>query len=233
MSSILQALRRVEEEERLEKVPLFADVGAQRSPAGRFLLLIAVFIAGVGVAVAGFYMIHPPEPAVVSAEEGRENAPVFRVEAPQAPVVAKPVVSKPAEKPSPPVVPVPKVPETSSQEQIIRIEFPEKQSIEVAPDVTPDPPTYVENKIEEMILSDSPTAPPVEDVQNLPAADASTYHLQGVRWSETPSRRIAVINSQILREGGVLDGAKILTITAEGVVLTVDGRRQFLAFSGR
>lgn len=233
MSSILQALRRVEEEERLEKVTLFADVAAERNPAGRFLLLMAVFVAGVGVAVAGFYLTQPTKPAVVSAEEGRENAPVFRVEAPQAPIVAKPVVSKPAEKPVPPAVAAPEVPQTSPTEQVLRIEFPEKQAAEVAPEVKPDPPTYVENETAEMILPAPPAVPLVDDVQGLPAADASTYHLQGVRWSETPSRRIAVINSQILREGGVLDGAKILTITADGVVLDVAGRRRFLAFSGR
>jgi len=234
MSSVLEALKRMEEEE--ENGPVVpVERGGVPSKSGmwRWILPLTVIIAGTAGVAGGFYLAQSPEPVAVAAEEPTKETPVFRVVAPVAPSVAAPERGDTLKTPTAPVVAAPAPVKRPEPETFHTPETPVENNTEAMAATESEPMTYAAPEVAEAASPVNQPEEPVEDVRSLPAADASTYNLQGVRWSETPSRRIAVINSQILREGGVLDGAKILTITAEGVVLDVDGSRQFLAFSGR
>jgi hypothetical protein len=245
MSSILEALKRMEGEESPESVVRFPEDGRPEKKGGRVFSLLAVFVAGLGVAAAGFYLVPRPVPPLLLAQQAPEDTSVFLVEAPQVPSVVRPEGTKPLAKPTPPVVTAPKTIPGPPPEKVIRLEFPAERNDDVASPPKSMPSTYVAPEVPKVPkVPEVPEVPevappvdtsekPVEEAQKLPAADASTYQLQGVRWSETPSRRIAVINSQILREGGVLDGARILAIDPDGVRLWADGEATFLGFSGR
>ncbi|WP_300672359.1 general secretion pathway protein GspB [Desulfoluna sp.] len=255
MSSVLEALKRMEEDQRRGGVTSFSEV-ADPKPRGkrRFLSLFSVFVAGVGVAVAGVYLVQglvpSPSAAVVvpasvavkavaapvdhrsdhraaftkAPEKISEKTSVFRVVAPGVPPETGPVHTPTAEKISPDVgASAPMSPQPPLQ-KIIQTD-PPKETVATAG----VPPLSEPDSMPGGAAPD----PSSEEVRNLPAADASTYHLQGVRWSATPSRRIAVINSQIMREGAGVDGAKVVMITADGVVLDVAGVRQFLPFGHR
>ena len=67
--------------------------------------------------------------------------------------------------------------------------------------------------------------------RELQLANSARFKLQGVRWSKSAERRIAVINNQILHQGGFVDGAEVISIIQEGVILEEDGVRLLLGFS--
>lgn len=54
--------------------------------------------------------------------------------------------------------------------------------------------------------------------------------LQGISWSQEPLKRIAVINSTIVREGKVVDGGRVARIDKEYVVIEKDGEELMLTF---
>lgn len=235
MSSVLEALKKMEEEERRAeemKGPgrlTFPEPGpAPKRGALHLLAFVAVFAAGVGLAAAGFLLAHRPESVAVFADAAPKQASVLRVVAPAAPVVQRPHRAAPLKEsatptaPTPPAVggPEPAAPQNPTPKDETKRESPA--------DAKPAPPAPATTQVTE-----AAPAPPEDALEDLPPADPATYRLQGVRWSRDPSRRIAVINSQIVREGAGVDGATVSSITAEGVVLDVAGVRFFLAFAGR
>ncbi|VFQ46312.1 hypothetical protein [Desulfoluna butyratoxydans] len=227
MSSVLEALKRMEEEEKHAGNVGFAGVAPrQKTGFARLLPFVAVFVAGVGLAGAGFYLAYGRGPTVVADEAPLGVTSVFRVVAPSSPVTQD---SSSAETQSRPISQV-----ASSPGATAPLSEPDSP---VGPAVEPEP---VSESIQASQGQGQPVAalPDVpelskDELRRLPAADSGTYRLQGVRWSQTPSRRIAVINSQIIREGASVDGARVLSISKEGVVLDIAGVEMFLAFVGR
>ena len=78
---------------------------------------------------------------------------------------------------------------------------------------TPQPP---ENRSEETpqplaIPSESGDTPILEDIG---------LQIQAISWNETPSRRIAVINSRLCREGERINGFRILKINPDDIVVS-------------
>jgi len=232
MSSILDALKRMEEEEKSAGNVSFSGVGpGKKMRLGRLIPFLVVFAAGVGLAAAGFYLAYGPESPVVAESAAPATTSVFRVVAPTPSSNIKPSGTQPVPRPTQQVAASPAA------------------SHESAPNHDSAPASHTELAITQGLASppaQSPQAQPQpadssqgapeaspDELRNLPAADALAYRLQGIRWSQTPSRRIAVINSQIMREGATVDGARVLSITKEGVVLEVAGMRMFLAFVGR
>jgi hypothetical protein len=57
--------------------------------------------------------------------------------------------------------------------------------------------------------------------------------LQAISWDRDPGRRIAVINSRLCREGDVLEGFTVLSITPDDVSLVRGETRGRLVFTGR
>lgn len=71
-----------------------------------------------------------------------------------------------------------------------------------------------------------------------PAASAETVilediglHVQAISWNETPSRRLAVINSRLCREGEKINGYRILTINPDDVVVSKGEKTGKLIFN--
>lgn len=216
MSSILEALKQMEGDGGPD-AGAFARVSPQKRGA-TWPLLVAVFVAGVGAAGAVAALVQRAEVPTAEArevaleEKAEPTQHLFRVVAPDVEPVARPVQGRPVEKPRPPVVGMPVAVQVGDDAGSLP-EVPHKEA-----------PTPV-------VISPKPTE--AVATASLPPADPERFHIQGVRWSQTPQRRIAVINSQILREGAKVEGAKVVSIVPDGVILEVKGARQFLAFATR
>lgn len=233
MSSVLEALKKMEEEERRAEAKrgpghlTFSEPGpAPKRGALHLLAFAAVFAAGVGLATAGFLLAHRPESVEVFADAAPEQASVLRVVAPAAPVVQSPHRAAPLKESATPIAPTP--PAVDRPEPAAPQNSTPKDETKTKTQATPKPAPPAPAQVAE-----AAPAPSEDALQDLPPADPATYRLQGVRWSQDPSRRIAVINSQIVREGASVDGATVASITAHGVVLDVAGVHFFLAFAGR
>lgn len=216
MSSILEALKQMEGDEG-PQAETFRRV-TQEKRGHTWSLLVAVFAAGVGAAVAVVSLVQRADVPTAQAQEAMlvEGAePVsrlFRVVAPTVEPVARPIQRRSVEKPLHPVAEPPMAVHMGNEPLLHTEVLPEEAPVPVAAN-----PKLVKK---------------VETV-SLPLVDPERFHIQGVRWSQTPHRRIAVINSQILREGAKVGGAKVVSIVPDGVILEVKGIRQFLSFAGR
>lgn len=235
MSSILEALKRMEGAERDETLSSAVSHGAPsggKARAGRRFLLVALFLVGAAGGAGGVYLASHSDPPLASAEEAPKRESVFRVVAPVSPSVSKPAGPTPLNRPAPPVVSAPAPIKEPAPRKALPVPPPNEAGSGVAA-VSEAPPRSGGAPEATAAPAGMSATPGRESSQTLPAADGAIFHLQGVRWSEVPSRRIAVINSQILREGGTLEGARIVTIERDGVRLRVGGELQFLAFTGR
>ena len=86
-------------------------------------------------------------------------------------------------------------------------------------------------------IAPAPQTEPVENITPLEERPESIDRLEGVgfkiqaiSWSETPGQSLAVINSQILREGDGIEGYQISRINPDDIVLERDGRAYLLEF---
>ena len=61
-------------------------------------------------------------------------------------------------------------------------------------------------------------------------ADRNWLILHGISWSAEPSKRMAVINATIAREGRVVDGARVVRIDKKHVIIEKDGEQLLLTF---
>lgn len=73
----------------------------------------------------------------------------------------------------------------------------------------------------------SPTEDPV-----LPATllTNTSLKIQAISWSKRPQDRIAVVNSQIVREGETMDGYRVKRINSDDIVLSKEGLDWMLQF---
>lgn len=72
-----------------------------------------------------------------------------------------------------------------------------------------------------------PVTPPAveKDVSELPSLSPDAgLKLEALAWVTAPESRFAVINSQIVREGDLIEGAKVERIEKEQVVLRKEGK---------
>jgi len=82
-----------------------------------------------------------------------------------------------------------------------------------------------------VVASYSGPATPTKTAEvEIPKLNDPGMKLQAVTWSKTPQKRIAVINSRILREGEMVSGYLIKTINQDDIVLSQDGTQWKLVF---
>jgi hypothetical protein len=62
-------------------------------------------------------------------------------------------------------------------------------------------------------------------------ADSKWLTLQGISWSKNPQERVAVINSQIVKEGRKVDNALVMRIEKDYVVVEKDGEKFMVPFN--
>lgn len=99
--------------------------------------------------------------------------------------------------------------DTETQDEIVR----------AAVELTPEKQTAADDVTDETIHNEPEKR-----------TDAGWLTLQGISWSGTPSRRMAVINSTIVREGKTVEGGKVVRIDKKYVVIEKDGEELMLAF---
>jgi len=58
----------------------------------------------------------------------------------------------------------------------------------------------------------------------------TTLKIQAISWSQTPQDRIAVVNSQLVREGEAIDGYRVKQINPDDMILSRDGLDWMLRF---
>ena len=219
MSSIMEALKRMEAEEKSQDpMALSPTFSKPRRAMFPIWMVALVFVAGVsmaGGAVVVYHLVQNREPVQeVAAQKPLEKKALRVVAKPEAPPVSRRVVAA--------GVPLPEVgpePGADSVESLSIVE-PKNEAVVEAGLVHESPQPEVAELIK----------PPENPLKSLPKADTSQFTLQGIRWSETPQRRIAVINNQILRQGGAVDGAKVVSILQNGVVLESSKGRVALPF---
>jgi len=102
----------------------------------------------------------------------------------------------------------------------------EKQPVEVKiPPLSPG-----EEKISpEVISKEAPVVPggmtkPSEQTPRRSAVTPASLKLSGIVWSEEPSKRLAVINGMVAREGYVFEGVKVVEIHPDRVLLLLNGQ---------
>lgn len=77
----------------------------------------------------------------------------------------------------------------------------------------------------------TPPSPPSPEESRESHPDASKFKLEAIVWSENESSRFAVINGQILRAGGVVDGLAVLGVAKEHVSVRSKSRDWKLKFT--
>lgn len=104
---------------------------------------------------------------------------------------------------------------------------PEGKSIQGrSPKPTPEGPA--------VMARPGPAAPPLpqEDLYaNAEVLPKDTLQLQAISWSDIPGDRITIITGQILREGQAIEGYGVIAIRPDDVILEKDGKRWKLVYS--
>jgi len=76
----------------------------------------------------------------------------------------------------------------------------------------------------------TPVTPVKTITVEIPKLNDPDMKLQAITWSRVPQKRIAVINSRILREGEMVSGYLINTINQDDIVLSQEGAKWKLLF---
>lgn len=89
-----------------------------------------------------------------------------------------------------------------------------------------------EKKEKESEASQAPpdTEPLVTEAEDLEFVDSNWLKLQAISWNELPEKRMAVINSSIVREGKTIDGARVVRIENRRVIIEKEGEKMVLPF---
>lgn len=243
MSSILKALKKAEEQspklelpsDLLQKVDT-KEVVSRRAKSARSyhritITALVLIIAGFGT----WFVLSPKEPSHPEQKDGKtilSPAPA-REEPPSSPsrketadtAVKAEKLSATEVKPEKPATPGMKTekptPEVKTEKLAERVK--EKESPVVALNSGSGGNQAVEppNPIRRATIP-PPSSPPKESRESHP--DASKFKLEAIVWAENESSRFAVINGQILRSGGSIDGLSILGVGKEHVSVRSKGR---------
>ena len=222
MSSIIDALKRMEDDQRRADPLSFHEPRMERRRIGGAPWMMSlVFVAGLAVAAGVFFLLQKTseiqkEPSAVLAEEeafsAEDQSPSQRFFSSQKGAPEKEAGS-------------------------LRVVAVSAKNIEVA-SAAPSLPADLKSPIEKerSSLKDEPKKVPVEKAsasfldESFSAADSSRFALQGIRWSKNPSRCIAVINNKILRHGSSIDGARVVAILKNRVILETPSGKEALKF---
>lgn len=95
-------------------------------------------------------------------------------------------------------------------------------------EVKSPPPSPSEAEIGSEVISKELPAPPEEirkpvaEPPRKPTVNPASLRLSGIVWSEDPTKRLAVINGMVTTEGYVFEGAKVVEIHPDHVVLLLN-----------
>ena len=103
----------------------------------------------------------------------------------------------------------------------------------------------LEQPIDERIPDQNPSMVPDEDAGEAPIApsprqtdyekivDSNWLSLQALSWEDDPKRRIAVINGKIVKEGSMVDRGTVVRIRPDAVIIQSQGKSYLLQFQNR
>lgn len=214
MSSILKALKRVEESTPPEadaaapaRTPGLAEFrSSRRRKLRRRVLLLACAAAAVAAAASGyfFFLRGPTEPPLGATAAAGPSPGAIRAPLPLPPAAP---TSSPAA--SPPAA-------GSEQGAVTPPPLPARPRAQVLPPRPARPaPT-----------APRPAAPARSEAERLSKLDSSKLKLMAIAWYAEPSRRIAVINGSIVKEGESVEGYRISEIRKDDVIVS-EGTRSW------
>lgn len=249
MSTILNALKRVEAKSRAEdgqQIP--AAMAGRTAVSGKKLrlglvLTLAVVTLLAGAAFLWFYTDRP------SGESASFEA------APPEPRAEKAPRERTRETPAPAPTPVARRAEEKPAIQDLRDRRPSRSTTQALVNAKTDltAPTYIPPDPEGRTLRGRPPEPLPEEPPALPARPApdappspqedlyasaevlpkDTLQLQAISWSDIPGDRITIITGQILREGQAIEGYSVIEIRPDDVIVEKAGERWKLVYGSR
>lgn len=230
MSFILDALRKSETERQRQAVPGLADAGYRppMSRRGIWVPLLAVALAANLALMAGFWwgrrnVSETEEPARPVLEDGARNTgPVVRRSTGPGNALARVAGIPPMQPATVGAAPEPKVDTGDSYTEVF--EPPPDNGEQPAGADEPVPQTVSTGS--RILTAELPTATELSanGVGGLPP-----LHLDIHVFAATPGERFVYINMKKYTEGALLaEGPRVEEITAEGVVLSHEGRRFLL-----
>lgn len=133
--------------------------------------------------------------------------------------------------PSPQAAPAPPEPVRDDRDRmspISKIQIPAEGKIPTE-SKNPVPSPSEERTTRNVMLKEAPIAPKtprktVEQTPQRPAATAPSLNLEGIIWSEEPSKRFALINNAIAAEGSEIRGVKVIKIDPHLVHFSYNGQ---------
>jgi len=236
LSSILRALKKLENEPRHlggsqhldSKFVPSADIGKQRTVSTIFIMVVGGSIVCGLVILAGWWLfsekfqsqtIVPPK--ISQLDSRLDESPTPSQNLNNAPIRAV------AEEKSKETLETQKTVEQVREPEPASLEKPDSQII------GQENALPAEEQTPEKTVAPSGSTPvtPVKTITvEIPKLNDPDMKLQAITWSRVPQKRIAVINSRILREGEMVSGYLINTINQDDIVLSQEGAKWKLLF---
>ena len=254
MSSILKELRKLENEasgKEERKFPVFtgASKKAVYSRDKKVLWIgvyLPVFCSALILAVVGWAVFYnkpktppPPTPAQPLSAQSQSAPSKTGQPLPVQPVAPPGVASSPLPKEAPlKKKEEMRLPDKKESEG----KNPPEESAEIASKPSPKPEAETKSSnppqkedmdtlaAQETLPEEKPSPAAETHSPDLDPVDDSWLKLQAISWSEDPKNRIAVINNQIVREGGSVDEGQIFRIEREFIVVEGKGKKWRLEF---
>jgi hypothetical protein len=243
LSSILKALKKIEESAPLEEFLNPAQALNPRTVFGQrhrgrwltsktiYMGLAAVVVLAAGILIRGWMSGEADprggKPVTAAADSAPAGADVFRAKLPDGKTaIPSPPVAAPA--------PIPgDAPEATAAQRLAPPAQAAKPAARVLPKETPQAPSAERPSAltqraaparETLPPNRSPAARTPED--NLSRLDDSKLKVMAIAWHGDATRRIAVINGHIVKEGESVDGYTITRIRKDDVIVN-DGSRSW------
>jgi len=215
MSYILDALKKSDRERQRGNVPgldsihdphpASADNHSTRQRA-KYITVAGFILLACGAAITKYWITHSTRANIpVAIEQAKTTSEPAKTTV-SIPTIESPVENATRDLPPPPVI-------TNHSKKIILL--PEQTSPQQEEEVEVPPPDRKHTDI--------------PDIKNLPPsiqADIPDLYLAGHTYSDNPTKRMIIINNDILREGDrVNDSITLIEITWTGVILDYNGKR--------
>lgn len=220
----------------------------------------AICICFVAIGLAAYYKgasSNPPEPLLKDAisaskpappldEQKREPEPSYDT---PAPLPSEPVSSSTATTATDsdvksndnilPIKPVPVAEKSTTplvaaeSEQLEEVkEAPLREQVEDKAEAETTPQTIVAEEasselndtVSEKMLTQEKKPAPIDRLEGV------DLKIQAISWSDVPEQSLAVINNQVMREGGNVEGYQISRINSDDIILERDGKAYRLSF---
>lgn len=235
LSSILKALKKVEEsgqaEANQDSPPLMYGAASSRSSwrqkiwrFGQNRVYFLMLVVGLAVAGAAYYWwsaggVSPPSAG--PAKEVRAQLPQRAAESP--PQAVSPPVRTAQPKPTPPPG---QTPETATGSVQAPPPTSRVRPREVPASPPPEPrssPARGPQSSPERVDTSRPS-PPRAAEDNLSRLDESKLKVMAIAWTAEPSRRLAVVNGHIVKEGESVEGFNVTQIRKDDIIVNDGGR---------